>query len=516
MIDPQVTTDNRHQFHAQVERLGAARIRFSDDDQAVAVSERKGSESDRVDHAECGGPRAEAERQGKNGGNAEAGASAEPAGGLSEFDQHDPLITAVPATSARPVLTFPSELRTVLAMRTLWSPVVLLVWLSGCGEDRSPSSATSVRRDSAGIAIVTSAAPRSPGLYRVDSTPALDLGGTGDPADEFSGTVIALELRDGRIAVANQGTSEIRFYDAMGKPLQSVGRRGSGPGEFERITSLAAGAGDSLLVFDRGTRRLSVLAPTGEIVRSGMIELGQGKLANAVLGVLPGGRTVVSPARSGREPTTSGLVRDSADLKIVGADGSVTEVGRFPGTEKVLQVETQGGKVVSVNIAALPFGRSSWFGISDTLVGVAPTDRYEFDLYSASGRLVRRIRRDHQPEPVTAADLAADLEMAGLPNEDARARYRSFLKMAPIPKTKPAYDRVVPGANGELWFRDYLGPYQRTRPGRWTIFDREGAWLTTVNLPAGFEPTWIGPTQILGSWLDPDDAPHILRFRLLR
>ena len=401
-------------------------------------------------------------------------------------------------------------------MKSLMSAVVLLSLVPGCREHRSAAIPTTTVGDSAGIAIVTSTAPRFPVRYRVDSTAVLDLGASGDPADEFSGTIIALKLHDGRIAVANQGTSEVRFFDAGGKRLQSVGRKGSGPGEFEQIASLAVGAGDSLLVFDRGTRRLSVLAATGEIVRSGMIDLGQGTLAHVVFGALPGGRIVVSPARSGREPTRSGLVRDSADLKIVGADGSVTELGRFPGTQLVSRVETHGGKVVSVNIAALPFGRSTWFGTWDTLVGVAPTDRYGFDLYSASGRLMRRISRDHQPEPVTAADLAADLEMAELPNEDTRARYRSFLRMAPIPETKPAFDRVVPGANGELWFRDYLGPNQRTHPGRWTIFDREGAWLTSVDLPAGFEPTWIGPDQILGTWLDADDAPHVRLFRLLR
>ena len=394
-------------------------------------------------------------------------------------------------------------------MKTLWLLSVGLAGLFACQEAPPPSGATTVRRDSAGIALVTSAAARSPGWYRVDSVPGLDLGGSGDPADEFSGTVIAVELRDGRIVVANQGTSEVRFYDAKGARLNTVGRKGSGPGEFEQIASLSVGTGDSLLVFDRSTRRLSVIAPTGEIVRSAMIDLGQGNLANTVVGVLPGGRILVSPARSGREPTTSGLVRDSVDLRVVAADGSVTAVGRFPGSEAVLQIETQNGQVISVNIAAVPFGRSSRFVAVDSLVVVAPSDRYEFDVYSPSGRMISRIRRAHAPEPVTAADLGADLERAGLPNEEARARYRKFLATTPVPKTKPAYDRVLPGADGELWFRDYLGPDHRTRPGRWTVFDREGGWLTTVELPVGFEPTWIGPDRILGTWLDADDAPRV-------
>ena len=394
-------------------------------------------------------------------------------------------------------------------MKALWLLGGVLVGLSACGDSPPSSPPATVRRDSAGIAIVTSAAPSAPGWYLVDSVPRLDLGGTGDPADEFSGTVIALELRDGRIVVANQGTSEIRFYDARGKRLTTVGRQGSGPGEFERISSLAVGTGDSLVVFDRSTRRLSVLSPSGPIVRSAMIDLGQGNAASTVVGVLPDGRLVVSPARSGREPTTSGLVRDSADLMVVGAGGSLTAVGRFPGSEAILQIETQNGQVVSVNIASVPFGRSSRFAVAESLVVVAPSDHYEFDRYTPSGRLLTRIRRAHTPERVTAADLAADLERAGLPNENARARYRHFLETAPVPKTKPAYDRVLPGVNGELWLRDYLGPDHRTRPGRWTVFDREGAWLTTVELPAGFELTWIGPDRLLGTWLDSDDAPHV-------
>ncbi len=206
-------------------------------------------------------------------------------------------------------------------------------------------------------------------MFRVDSIPVLDLGGSGDPADEFSGAVTAQKLADGRIVVANQGTSEIRFFDLEGRRLLSVGRKGSGPGEFERIASLAVAAGDTVLVFDRATRRLTVLAPTGAMVRSGLIDLGRGIVANALLGVLPGGRILVSPARSGM-PTTSmsGLVRDSADLVVIGADGRPAVVGQFPGAEAVLEVVTQGGNVTCTG------PRAAWFAGS-----AAPTPRKTSD-----------------------------------------------------------------------------------------------------------------------------------------
>jgi len=387
------------------------------------------------------------------------------------------------------------------------SAVLLLLLASACSK---PPAADTTVSDSAGVQIVTSATPRSAApWYRVDSVPLLDLGASGNPADEFSGTIIALMLRDGRIAVANQGSSEIRFFDPSGQRVRTVGRKGSGPGEFERIAAFEMGAADSLLIFDQATRRLSVMAPGGEVVRSGFVRLGSGTEATAMVGAMADGRIVVKATGSGESMTKSGLVRDSTELQVIGPDGSTAAVGRFPGREALLQVETRGGEVVSANVAMMPFGRATRFAVSDTLIVVAPSDRYEFDLYSAGGRLIRRVRRAGAPEAVTPADLAAQLAAVDLPNEDAKARYRAFLDLAPMPATKPAYDLVVPGANGEWWFRNYLEPYQRTRPGRWTVFDRDGVWLTTVELPVGFEPTWIGSDRMLGVWLDSDDLPHV-------
>jgi hypothetical protein len=56
-------------------------------------------------------------------------------------------------------------------------------------------------------------------------------------------------------------------FDSAGKHLRTFGRRGQGPGEFDRgISDLFLGAGDSLYVLDLG-RRLSVFSPAHEFVR---------------------------------------------------------------------------------------------------------------------------------------------------------------------------------------------------------------------------------------------------------
>lgn len=57
----------------------------------------------------------------------------------------------------------------------------------------------------------------------------------------------------------------VAVYDATGRFLRTVGRRGEGPGEFRSVSTIAVDAGDSLYVFGA---RISVFSPTGRFVRT--------------------------------------------------------------------------------------------------------------------------------------------------------------------------------------------------------------------------------------------------------
>jgi hypothetical protein len=65
---------------------------------------------------------------------------------------------------------------------------------------------------------------------------------------------------------------ELYVFEPSGKLARMVGRAGDGPGEFRLIRSIALGNTDTLFVFDQ-TRRVSVFAPNGTLVRSGNVPL---------------------------------------------------------------------------------------------------------------------------------------------------------------------------------------------------------------------------------------------------
>src|SRR5688572_27616092 len=129
------------------------------------------------------------------------------------------------------------------------------------------------RRTLAGAVVVTtalatleSAAARPPieqaqAPFILDSRPRISIGiESGDEAKdlpyELSRVSDTQRLRDGRIVVANSDPQELRIFDAAGKYLRTVGRKGGGPGEFAEFSNPNIHQyGDRLLVTDNGAFR---------------------------------------------------------------------------------------------------------------------------------------------------------------------------------------------------------------------------------------------------------------------
>ena len=91
------------------------------------------------------------------------------------------------------------------------------VWLAaGCTDrDRQPRV---VVRDSAGVEIVVSHRRGwdTPMTWRVNAQPTLEIGKvTGEPGYEFDQIAGLVRLDDGRIVVADGGSSEVRFFDPL-------------------------------------------------------------------------------------------------------------------------------------------------------------------------------------------------------------------------------------------------------------------------------------------------------------
>jgi hypothetical protein len=103
--------------------------------------------------------------------------------------------------------------------------------------------------------------------WQLSTLPRVDIGVTeGDEPYELSSASSSLRLPDGRILVANGGTSDVREFDAEGRFLRHIGRKGAGPGEFDGPPHLELRAGGGFSAFDMSQERLSIFDSSGKFV----------------------------------------------------------------------------------------------------------------------------------------------------------------------------------------------------------------------------------------------------------
>lgn len=384
-------------------------------------------------------------------------------------------------------------------------PGLVVLVLTGCGAGER-TAAVPVVRDSAGITIVESSVPvLAGGGVRISAAPELEIGVLeGEEAYQFTRVMGATRLSDGRIVVANAGTSELRFYDAGGRHLQSVGGQGGGPGEFQYMRSLWRVAGDSLLVWDLGSRRLSLFDGEGRFVTSYSVRPPEGMLSDGTL--------IGDVANRIFDPNTprSGLHRlPQYLLRYTRGDEVLDTLGALPGTERHVHLAMSGGSISSIEVSPPPFGRTTNVAVSGDLVYAGSADTYEVGVYRSGAGLERLIRLARAPREVTPAVIESLKEERLGAARDAEARRAVEQQFASLefPEYLPAYRAIRVDAAGVLWVEDYRLPGDEV--ARWQLFDREGGWLTTVELPTQLRVLEIGTDQMLGLWRDEWDVEYL-------
>jgi hypothetical protein len=400
----------------------------------------------------------------------------------------------------------------VRIIRTGIGLIPLALGACGIGEDQEgPAFAV---RDSAGIQIVENTAPawNEAQGWRLSAEPLLQIGEVeGAPAYQFSRVPAVLQLSDGRIAVANSGSHEIRLFDASGRHLRSVGGKGGGPGEFESLSWIRRLPGDSLLAYDERQRRLSTFDSQGALVRSSNLVFSKdaefpravGRFSNGALLIWTGGVYVAGEVKDGPSRAPVSLSRYSAE------GTPMDPIAALLGPETFVQTE-EGGFTVTL----LPFGRASRHALAGDRVFAGDNDTYSIGVYSADGKLERLIRRQHTPHPVTQEhiDMVRQERLDGTDSPGSRQRIEKMIAAMPLPPTMPAFDALQADDDAHLWVREYSPP--GTLGSQWTVFDREGRMLGTVSMPDHFRPTQIGRDFVLGVWRDDLDVEHVQMYAL--
>lgn len=312
----------------------------------------------------------------------------------------------------------------------------------------------------------------------------------------------------GSIFVLDFKSQEIRLFDAQGKFVKRVARRGAGPGEIRNANGMLVAPDGRVWVNDPNNVRYSVFTPAGEYAtKYGAVRWGFSYLWD---GVFDRSGTLIEFVSV--RPT--GATRSTAKAKRVRANGTVMDTIPLPGCE------LRGAKPEEASFAGRSTGQNFFMSVPYLprpvmawdprgFVWCSSRDRYEvLQLRLVGGDTVLRITAPSQPVPVTDAERQAAIE-------PIRKAYKDIGQPEPdynrIPRVKPAIDNIDVDNSGRLWVRRVIPDTTRTTFDLW---DDRGRMVATVVAPwrvASYSRPLIRGDTLYTIVTDENDVPFVVR-----
>ncbi len=228
----------------------------------------------------------------------------------------------------------------------------------------------------------------------------------------------------GTLYVVDEGARRVVVIGPDGDHLRTIGTAGDGPGEFSSPTAAAALDDGSLVVWDFSLPgAFEVFDELGEFVRSVPVDLSRGGPGSMLL-PLPDGRLVSAGGPTfrtgapGEESAGDGEEEDHRrPIDLFSLDGSGKTVlyraWNLPPTEA--EDEVTGRDEEGRSTVEMRFGRMRAFDpglhvdvLSDGRVLVADSTAYEVKLIDPAGTVTGRVGRAIAPEAVTDAIMDAE------------------------------------------------------------------------------------------------------------
>lgn len=385
--------------------------------------------------------------------------------------------------------------------------------LTACGGDAPPTASGDAPAvgDSAGVRIVGHDHLDAP-IWTVDLEGGVRYGrGPVDGLELFQ-VRQALRLGDGRVVVADGGNQRLLFFESDGGFLGSEGRRGQGPGEYQHLSVVASVPGDSLVVWDREARRVSVLDREGGFVRSFALETTEDVPFANIQRVFPDGSFLATGFADIGDGPPSGRLAPPSPLYRFGPAGALEHhFGDFVAGESFFEPFPDGG----FRIHPVVFERRNTRLVAGSRLVFADNEPFEIRYLDPEGDLVQ-IVRGPPSAPLTDAVAAAEIERLLAEGEyDDPAPVRRILEEMERPATVPAFGESFGDRLGRVWLA-LLEPGRADSRTTWVVVAADGTLAGRVDVPDDFRPLDAGPHEVLGVRTDELGVERVVAATLVR
>lgn len=406
-------------------------------------------------------------------------------------------------------------------------PLVLLFLLThgSCGPDQPDRGAGSEARDSAGIRIVEN--HRLSWAFgedwQIDTTAVVRMGAHDGDEGLLWRVMGVTRLSDGRVAVLNSGSGQVRYFDARGRFVHAAGGLGGGPGEFQFPLALVRVPVDTLVVLDR-TGKESFFTPQGTLAREISFQRPSPSPDNPLIFTfdtpLPNG-TILGRNRPDETNRRQGAGWFRPTIHVRAKDSRSNTVADF-GTYGEIQQEMLdvGGRPMPI---VPPFARMTSVGTGgdEPRIVVGDNERFELRVFDLAGTLLQLVRRSTPQAPVIDEEVEAwkDRQRVAPWVEGQLPELERGWSRMRVPETKPAFGtQLGVSTDGFPWVAEYTDA--PIKPRRLHIFDPTGVYLGDLEIPEGlaYSPraVEIGPNYFLAVYMDELGVETVRLYPLIR
>jgi len=323
--------------------------------------------------------------------------------------------------------------------------------------------------------VVVVSSPRTPAHeMRIVFKEELSIGvAEGDENYMFGSSIVFITDDEGNFYVTDSDNHRIQKYNQKGKYLLTIGREGQGPGEFRSLSVARFDKDNNLYITDWSNRRISFFDKDGKYLKQ--IRL-QERYDNPYInskGYIVANKWHMSQEDNVQKQTLLyGLFDNEFNLV---AELYKDEIKTpMPTGVDAASLADFLAKAFSI-LAFRPQGR---IVLADNdFIYFGYPEKYEINVYSAEGKMMRKITRDYEPILVSDKNKESFFEVirdsfsAAVFTEDIKEK---GLKKIKFPKYKSAYQSFILMENGWL---AVIADFVADEYTLFDIFDQEGKYI---------------------------------------
>lgn len=280
----------------------------------------------------------------------------------------------------------------------------------------------------------------------------------------------------GNVYVLDYRANNIKIFSSEGKFINTIGRQGQGPGDFNGPFLLAV-TKDRIYVWDFRNRRICVLTHDGEFILSKEIPKIRERIQN--IKPLPNGDVIVEKEITYYEdpdrPQECKIELYSADL----------EYKKTIYSKNIWR--TRYIKKPELRNIPQPYPPLVYWDVSPRgQIILGYSEKYEIEIYDSQGTKISSFAHSYEPVKMAKADKDAFFKNIVSFSSDSQRKQGasdSIVKNTKFPNHKPAFQGLLVDSEGNI----LVYPYREKRTENYRFFD-------------AFDPDgkFIGHIQIVG------------------